>query len=314
MASNLFPTIKFSNGELVIYGFAHGFSIEGATGLEIISRRVKNALRTASKKFSPDDYFIVEGFDPEIYAKAASETEMRDMREGTIDNMAPIVNPLLPKDAIVEFPEHYIFDLSGGTDPGGIMERKLLDIIAEATGKELSSGGEVTKLKEGDIFQGKQKEIELLVKAGFDRKAAKTFIESRTTFRSLLLSVIARNRQLALGGTTRLFCGFVHSSEIEAFLKNPKMAGKYMEKWGSVNNGLFSEIYGHVNQSNNVIDRYFTLHSKGLEPREKGNLMKFCSLDLEQNYLEHVRTNAHKPRPFVGFIDIPRFRKRPRLK
>ncbi|MBI4360146.1 hypothetical protein HY572_00035 [Candidatus Micrarchaeota archaeon] len=294
----LFPKIKTAHGQVNVYGYPHGFSPG-----PIQHDEARRALEEEVRGFQPHDYVMVEGqHDDHFQALGLPTGEEQDVLESKIRRLGVTGR--------IERPEfHEIIGLPV-VDPGLRMEQFTLtpntaQEIAEAE-EEFSRVTLQEAVRPGmDAVRKHRKEWEESLAHGLNEKKPKEiqrYTEFKLPFRSLLLARAAHYRAEALGGTVRLFTGFLHVDEINRFLKSPERVDEYLGKLQRSHPELERLYKWHEHVNKQILEAF--RHSEHLvKTAQRPRWLEFLARNIQADALKAYFTGRHEQGSLKALVE-----------
>jgi hypothetical protein len=271
-----------------VYGFAHGIEASVETGP---SERIAGELRREAQNFSPRDYLMVEGFHDEhlnTLLGQLSEAEAREQSQR--DFIGRVVKKHAP--GVLERAERleHFFPLMGiitGTSQLKNIERQIIRNEVEAQPREFKPVRDRTEWSLQDV-EAYKRELAQALSNRFPnppQDRIRVFVESSTTFRSLLMARAAFHRARATNGTVRLFCGSMHTQEIMRFLESESAVREYVH-------GLptkLREFYEGMENFQAGVSSVFHRHSGEVGASRHADFLRWVAHRAQVHALEQVR-------------------------
>ena len=297
----MFPRIEVeaAGGKKVpvhLYGFSHGTGKKGTA----LHHTVANAIRDEQKTFGRDDFLIREGQNDALLREGLRSHgegfKVRVSHDLLRDSLKAARIPNVHK---IEPIEHFEIIRSIQVSEDGAIDhvKTLRESTENAKSEEIDAASKLTRATPEQTRESKESLVQEFVSRGIDEAKAQLYVESLTTFRSLLMARAAYHRAYATGLPIRLFVGLNHVEEIERFLKNEKTRNDYVKDLPPELRQMYD-----INEQHGwgVID-LFEQHSHKF-PDHKKEFYAWLALEAAKPYY-------WKDKPTTIVIDVSKFRR-----
>jgi hypothetical protein len=177
----------------------------------------------------------------------------------------------------------YEMEMAVLTEPAYSLEA--LQALGREIGVDVETLSSATEFDLGVCQRLKEAQIRFYVDhKGSSEEAARTYIEEKTTFRSLLMGRTSQYRAEATEGDARLFCGAFHGKEVERFLSDHDFLRQYTLT-------EFTDKMRSIYRANEVIQKAvtdaFEAHRYKFDPLLHTEFLRWVAYQSYRGYLSN---------------------------